>query len=418
MKKRLIVLHYTSWPKIGGMEISAEELTRAACKFKGWESVLISGTTISEQLKRKNDSSCFSRITIPEISTDHIENRKSFQKFRTGQDVPGIGKFSDKIFNELNKLILPKDLLISINCFSLPYNIALTSALWKLTIERDDFTHVTWSSDLAVTDEEFDWRRKKDWPWKLMWEICPRLIYTVSAKPVAESQSSILGLNQKDIDVIPAGISPNKIYKFSPELSKLMDKKALLLKFPLIFLPAKISSRKNIPKALSVIKYLKDILPNAHLIISGSYSPHNVGTQDMAKHLIDVIDKINLTDDVTILGLQKEYDGSVSYDDTMSVLASCDGVIFTSYREGFLIPVLEANLYNIPIFVPDDESILSWANNYVISYSRDDNPANISKLIADFYNKNEKLKTKYLVRSKYSWSYIAKSKFFKYIGEI
>lgn len=413
MRKRLISLHYTSWPKIGGLEIAVEELAIAACKFSGWESVLVCGNDYNDQ-RRYAKLNNFSRISIPEISTDHIENRRIFQEFKEGQNIKGLNQLSKNIINILKKIIRPNDLLISFNCFSLPYNIALTSALWEFTSNSDKIKHITWSYDLGVAEEEFNWNRKNEWPWKLFWEICPNLIYVASSKPVAETQASILGMDPRNIGVVPAGINPYKIYKFSDKLSSLFEKQNLLEKFPLIFIPSKISSRKNIPKALKVIKCLKETFPNIHLLISGSYSPHDINTYKKAEDLRCEIINFELNDNVTIVGLHNGYSGNVSYDDTMSMMLACDGVLFTSRREGFLIPILEANMCNIPIFVPKDESILSWAGDYTLSFNKDDSPNNIAKLIMNVFQNSQYYSRKNKIRSHFSWKNILNNYFFNH----
>ncbi len=84
------------------------------------------------------------------------------------------------------------------------------------------------------------------------------------------------------------------------------------------------------------------------------------------------------------------------------MMAISDGVLFTSSEEGFLFPVLEAGLHNIPIFVPSLETISSWARNYSIIYPTSASPYEISKIIGEVFAPPSAAR-KFLFRTQHTW---------------
>ena len=248
MPKRLVSLHYTSPPEVGGLEIASWELASAASRASGWQGILVSGTPLPDDVEVANP---VYRVCIPELSTDHNLNREIFKSFRRGYKHSGIYTLKNLMYSRLSELIQPGDVLVSFNCFSVPYNIALTCALWELTQKRPDFVHLTWTFDLAVFGEEYNWKRRKEWPWSLMWESCPRLIYAAGAQPIAAAQSEVLGLDPQAVRVIPAGTDPSTSLRLTRRITEICRVHHLFGSYPLLYLPARISSRKNIPKAVT-----------------------------------------------------------------------------------------------------------------------------------------------------------------------
>jgi glycosyltransferase involved in cell wall biosynthesis len=401
MHKRLISLHYTSPPDIGGLELASFELAAAANRARGWRGILISGTSIDYT---KLESSV-NRICIPELHTAYPLNREIFLRFTRGHIHPKIAILENSIHESLANIIQSGDILVSFNCFSLPYNIALTSALRKLTQERSDFLHITWTFDLAAFEEEYRWVRRADWPWNLMWELCPRLIYAASTQPIAQAQSKMLNLDAPLIRIIPAGTNPSATLRVTDRISAACKKYDLFDSFPLLYMPAKISSRKNILKAVKTIKYLKARFPYTRLVIAGSLSPHDRHTRRKSWYIREFIKNEGLHNQIIVLGHDRRFNGTVGFEDSASMMAVCDGLLFTSRREGFLIPILEATLYKLPIFVPKQDTLVSWAKQYVLAYEEEASADQISRIIGRVFS-DPRAKFKFEIRTRYSWDNI------------
>ena len=395
---RLLVVHFTAPPRIGGLEIAAWELAAAACRAKGWEALLITGTQAPANPNLDEPP----RVVIPELSTGYELNREIFKDFRIAVKHPGTESVAATIREKLNAIISQGDLVVSFNCFSLPYNIALTSALWQITSSRSDFYHLTWSWDLCTSEKEYNWERKEEWPWRLMWSLCPGLKYAACTRAVAATQADAIGVGRPTIEVIPGGINPYRALRLNATISKVFERRKLLQAYPLIFMPAKISKRKDIPKAIRVLRALRARFPLAHLIIAGSPSPHDASVSLISADLRRDINRLGLTGAVTVLAWEEEFDQNIQFEDSMSVTAMADALLFTSTNEGFLFPILEAGLHNIPIFIPSHDSLLSWASSYAHVYEKSASPDAISESIFKvFHDQNQNRKFQF--RTQFVW---------------
>lgn len=410
MRKRLVCIHFTSPPKIGGLELASWELSAAASRAEGWSSVLVTGTAFS---KKVADSSPFEVIHIPELSTSFALCREIFQNFKQGKIHPSLKILSEHLKAHLLKHISSRDVLVSFNCFSQPFNAALTSALRDVTLQLDDLVHITWTFDIAMQEDGYDWRRRNEWPWSLFWYRCPKLHYAASSIAVARNHAELLRLPHDQIQIIPAGTDPLRVLKATEKIAKVCNDRDLLSKYPLLFMPAKISVRKNIPRAIDVMINLLEDHPKAHLVIAGSLSPHDIEAKENLLKLLGNINLKKLSSAVTVIGSLDEFDGTVSFEDTMAMMSISDGLLFTSRREGFLIPILEGVLFNLPIFTPKHDAVTCWAEDYIIAYNENASPHQISKTIALQYN-NPKMKSKFEVRTQYSWDNIFEKHFLKY----
>jgi mannosylglucosylglycerate synthase len=407
MQRRLIALHYSTFPDMGGLEMASWELAAAANRTPGWQGILVTGTPSSPH------DQGFNRICIPEMGPNNPVKREIFEDFRRGVKHPAIEAVAEGLKSQLDTILQPTDLLISFNCFSLPYHLPLTVALWKITQERHDFAHVTWSWDIAAIEEEYPWTLRFDWPWSLFWNTCPRVIYAASTRPVAILQAQILGIEPYNIRVINGGVDPSRCLRLSSRIAEICKSRNLFEAFPLLFMPAKISSRKDIPRAIDVLAELRTQHRNAHLVIAGSLSPHDVLTSQKAHSLREMISASGLSDAVTILGSESSFEGKIDFLDSMGMMALSDGLLFTSRREGFLFPVLEAGLHCIPIFAPALDAVVSWASDYCVTYPQSSSPSEISRVVAEAFSKPTS-RRKFLFRTEYTWDRV----FSRYFSDI
>ena len=75
------------------------------------------------------------------------------------------------------------------------------------------------------------------------------------------------------------------------------------------------------------------------------------------------------------------------------------------------MPIIEARLHNLPIFVPALDEIMSWAQELIIPYPIDASPNAIAHILEAELD-THRFRAKHTVRTRYSWDAI----FEKYIG--
>lgn len=396
---RAFVLHYTSPPDVGGCEIAAVELAVAAAQREGWSATLVTGTAAA----RTADSYGVNTISMPEIGTRHPQSQEIYHDVRAARFPTRLPQLAQTIRSQLDALVAPGDILLSINAFSLPYNIALTAALADLAHERKDVQQATWCFDLAVCMNDYDWTRRNEHPWSLMWCKHPAVEYFVCSSPMCGQLANALGIDESNFHFVPAGVHSLRALRVADEIATVYRNRHLEGSFPIIFVPAKMSRRKALVRAVDVVAHLKRDWPNAHLVIAGSPSPHDEATDDYRRQLAQTIGDRGLEDTVTVLSWLRRKDPRVTFAETLSMMALADAVLMTSDRETFVIPILEATLSRVPIFVPATQEVAAWAGPYSNMY----HPAATPEAIASYmsaYLKQTNASRLLAVRREYSWS--------------
>lgn len=404
---RLLSLHFSVPPDAGGLEIATWELAWAANQTPDWEGIVISGTHPAWGLANTDSPAC---IFIPEIGPINPERDEIFDAFRCGAVHRSVFGLSARIESRLDEIIRPGDLLVSFNSFAQPFCVPLTLALRNISVRRADFTHVTWSSDLAIRDPQYDWTAAGSEPWSLFWKAWEPIRYIVSSEPVRATQAEAFKVDREMIGVVPMGVNPANCLRLPQVVSELCVSRDLYAAFPLLLMPVRMSQRKNIAKAIEAIHALKIEFPAAHLIITGSISPHDRGSRKRLDDLVTAVQNRGLHNRVTILSEAPTFGTPITHDVCMSFLAICDGLVFTSDYEGFLIPILEAGLYKIPVIAPPLAEIRSWASGFVHFYPENATAEDIALFIGELFRGPE-YKIKFKFRSEFSWATIFKKYF-------
>lgn len=397
-QRRIVSTHYTTTPDIGGLELQSEGLAEAANRRRDLRAILLTGTE-----HEPHDSDHY-RVILPEIGTRHPTSREIFHAFVSAREHQNLRPFSARIKRKLNSVLESGDTVISFNTFTLPYNIGFTAAVSELLMDRTDLTHITWCYDLGALEKECDWSRRDEWPWNLLWRPAPRTQYVACSEPIAAQLSGVISLEQSRIPVVPAGIDPFRALRVTKSAERVARNGRLIERYPLVFVPAKMSERKRISRALDTIQALRTPFPQCHLVVAGSRSPHDERTADYLEAAKRLICKMALEDHVTILADLAEYSGNVPFADTQSFVALSDCILTSSGRETFLIPILEANLHNKPIIAPAREEVVSWATGLAHFFPTDADGDAIAEVILSAISKEKSAAAR--IRTNFSWDAI------------
>ena len=135
---------------------------------------------------------------------------------------------------------------------------------------------------------------------------------------------------EKDIDVLPP-VFPSR-FLFNKKIEEVQKNKDFLV-------VGRVVPHKKVENAIKLFIKIKEIIPEAKLIIIGSMTNHVYN-----EFLYDEVKKYSLCDSV-------EFKGVVSDDELDKFYKYSYGFINASLHEGFCIPVLEALYYGLNIFV-------------------------------------------------------------------
>jgi len=143
----------------------------------------------------------------------------------------------------------------------------------------------------------------------------------------------------------------------------IVEKYKLLNAFPLILQPVNLLGRKNIEYSIDILNQLRKDFPLVRLIITGNPSRHR-STEEYLKNLKNKIKSLNLDSCVIFFHefLSQSLDESALHD--LYVLS--DVVFYFSKSENFGLPLLEAELSKIPIFVSNLEVFHEIGKDYIM----------------------------------------------------
>jgi len=342
---RIALLHYSAPPIVGGVESVLYHQARFLKEY-GHEVHIIAGrgNTWSAEIP-------FHRI--PLIDSKHPEILAVNKALARGQVPDAFYRLRDDIQQAIAPLLSSLEVVIAHNVLTLHKNLPLTAALYELIARQRLVPLVAFAHDLAWKDELYLPELHEGYPWDLLRTPWPHVQYVAISKHRQEWLAELFGWAPEKIPVIYPGIDAESFLELEPLTRSLNRQLHLFQADPLFLYPTRITRRKNIEGALHIMAHLKTYYPHIQLLITGPPGPHNTANQQYLQELQQLRHSLGLHSHVHFL---YEYgtDGSAPLLLPDSVIADLyrmsDAMLFTSKREGFGIPVLEAGLIHLPIF--------------------------------------------------------------------
>jgi glycosyltransferase involved in cell wall biosynthesis len=271
---------------------------------------------------------------------------------------------------------------------------------------------VAWCHDFAWQDSLYTPDLHPGYPWDLMKTAWTGVDYVAVSDHRRQRLAELLELQDSSIQVIPPGVDIAQFLDLSPLGQEFIDQVQLFDSEPIILLPARITRRKNIEFAIHVTAILKKIYPKVALVITGPPGPHNPKNIEYLESLLKLKTSFQLDSNIHfIYELKGESEIFNAPDYFISELYRiADLVLFPSFREGFGIPVLEAGLARIPIFVSDIPSVRESSAGMINLFDPTDDPNNVAEMIATYLKSNRIYQFRRHVLNHYTWQSILKKK--------
>jgi glycosyltransferase involved in cell wall biosynthesis len=211
-------------------------------------------------------------------------------------------------------------------------------------------------------------------------------------------------IDKSKIHVVPNGVDIGKFLKLEEQTLGYIQKLNLLQASPLILLPVRITSRKNIELALRVLAALRNDLPSAQMIVTGPLGPHNPANLQYFEKLSALREELGLKNSVHFLAeLTNEYIPDEVISDFYKL---ADTLLFPSFEEGFGIPILEAGFAGIPVFCSDILPLKKLGGEFAGYFSPDENPNVVAKMMAGYFKKDKVFGLRKSVREHFTWERI------------
>jgi len=363
------VLHYSSWPVIGGVETVIRQHAQLFSR-RGHEVSIFSGegAAFSKQVPS---------IVFRELNTRDPLVKAAQQEAFSGHPGPAYFHLFERLRDLFGPLLAKFDRLIVHNMLTMQFNMAATQAL--TTFADQGKRMIAWTHDLAASNS--DYQIPLHQPFDLLRERHPKVKYvTISEARAAEfnklTGSHVNAIIPNALDFIDAG-------GITPEVAELVNGE--LARSILLFYPTRILERKNIAFALQIVAAMEAIGSRVRLLISGATDPHNpagsayfAGLKKLAKDL-RVQESVFWVNDLFYVDERQ----------LRSLYMVADALLFPSKQEGFGLPLLEAAAYRLPIFCANIEPLKSIAPQGTVLFDLRDAPRNIAERIGSALAQNE-----------------------------
>jgi glycosyltransferase involved in cell wall biosynthesis len=388
-KPRIALLHYAAPPTIGGVEstIAAHARLFAAHRYPV---KIIAGrgepfdANIPVEIIRDLDSQSDRVLTVHAELTRGIVSERFHVLVRD---------LNEALANSLADY----DVLIAHNTLSLHKNLALTAALQQL----HRIQVIAWCHDFAWTDPQYADDIHPGFPWNLLkqpWTGIPYVVVSEARKKELEDLWTTTG----NISVIPPGIDLCEFLGVTATTRNLVSALGLADAEPLLLLPARLTRRKKIERAIEIIAAMRRQATNAKLVVTGPPGPHNPANLEYLTQLRMLRNQLGTNNAVLFL-----YEHVVVDDLTRrDLFLLADALLFPSEREGFGIPLLEAGLARLPIFCSDLTPFHESASKYAHYFSDSASAEAIATLIHDVLKRDRAYQLKRHILHQYAWQRI------------
>jgi glycosyltransferase involved in cell wall biosynthesis len=217
------------------------------------------------------------------------------------------------------------------------------------------------------------------------------LLYVTISGQRRTQLARLLKIKEEEIKVVPNGIDIKTFLNLNPEALDVFNKLSLSTPALVIFMPTRITPRKNIELAIRVLGALDQIGIDAKLVITGSLDLHRADGKVYWESLKEISQELNLEDRVIFLGEVKDAQGrpiKIDLDFLRSLYLMSDMLLITSRQEGFGIPILEAGLVKLPVFASDISSLKEIGGKEVTYFDLEEPPLQIARRIEKFFEQH------------------------------
>ncbi len=393
---KIAILHYSVPPIVGGVESVITHHARLM-SADGHVVRLIAarGESFSEQIPL---------IILPLADSRHSRVTEIKEQLDSGKVTADFVALRDELAGGLQDVLSGFDILIAHNVCSLNKNLALTAALHQLHTSQKLPRLILWHHDLAWTTPRYQSELHEGYPWNLLKTAWDGATQVTVSEMRREELSGLMKIDSAQIHVIPNGVDLEKFLKLEGQTLEYMKVLGLSQANPLLLLPVRITSRKNIELALKTLSALRDEFPSAQMVITGPLGPHNPANLEYFKRLNALRGQLGLKNSAHFLAeLSNEFIPDAVISDFYKL---ADALFFPSFEEGFGIPILEAGFAGIPVFCSDIPPLQSLGGNFVNYFSPDENPKVVADMMAKHFNRDKTFGLRASVRKQFSWESI------------
>jgi glycosyltransferase involved in cell wall biosynthesis len=379
---KIAIVHYTSWPVIGGVESVIRQHAQLMSR-QGHEVTIFCG-----------EGAAFDKriqiLVLPELNSQEPLVRASQEEAYHGRHGQSYFRILETLQQQLGPLCQTFDRLVVHNMFTMPFNLAATRALSGIA-DRGRMT-IAWTHDLAASNPDY-----KIPPYR-MFDLIRERQSGVRYVTISESRAAeFRDLMASEVDaIIPNGLDFAGVCALTPEVADLVRDD--LPTSIILFYPTRILMRKNIAFALQIVSALRDLGLQVRLLISGAPDSHN---RSSTEHFAGLK---RLAADLQVQELISWVNELFYVDERQlhSLYMVADAMLFPSRQEGFGLPLLEAAAHRLPVFCSNIEPLKSVALSGTLMFDLHDAPRNVAERIRNAFDQDAIFKRKKQLLRDYS----------------
>ena len=394
----IALLHYSVPPVVGGVEsVIAHHARLMTAGGHTVKLIAARGEPLGDGIRLER---------VPLVDSKHPDVLAVKAELDVGRSPPGFGPLVERILTALHPVLADVDVLIPHNVCSLNKNLALTAALRQLHQEADSPKFILWHHDLAWTTPRYRSELHSGYPWDLLRTDWPRATQVTVSETRRHELANLLSIPADSIVVVPNGVDSDSLLKLEPQTRTLTKVMGLTDADPLLLLPVRLTSRKNIELALRTLAALRRHFPRAALLVTGPEGPHNPANAEYKRRLLALRDELDLRgaahfaiEHATTLSAAEGLPDAVVAD----FFRLADALLLPSREEGFGLPLIEAALTRLPIFCADIPPLRELGGDEVMYFSPDGDPIGVAAMIRDRLTADPAYRFAARVRRGYSW---------------
>jgi glycosyltransferase involved in cell wall biosynthesis len=389
-KPRIAIIHYSAPPVIGGVEYTIAAHARLLADH-GYGVKIIAGR--GEQFDPRVPVQI-----VPTVDSKHSLVLEVNQKLAGGIVAGEFHSLVAAINHALDDALADVDICMAHNVLTLHKNLALTNALYEVAWTRRKHL-IAWCHDFAWGDPVYANEMHAGLPWDLLRRKWGGVQYVVVSEARRKELALLLSMSEKEIAAVPPGVDALSFLGVGEAAARWVYQLNLLMAQPLLLFPARVTRRKNIELAIEITAALRQSGLNPKLVVMGPLGPHNPANVRYLEELRSLKRERGVEDAIVFLSESGDVDDAARRD--LYLLA--DAMLFTSEREGFGIPILEAGLARLPIFCSDIPPFRESARQWARYFALDQAPTDIAWQIAEYLDSDARYQLKQRVLREYAW---------------
>jgi glycosyltransferase involved in cell wall biosynthesis len=401
---RVLLLHYTSPPVVGGVEHVLAQHAQLLARG-GFDVHVLVGRG-----KAPGAGVHFHRLGV--LDSRHRRVLAVTRELEAGRVTPAFASLTAQIRAGLEPLLAGVDVCVVHNALTLHKNLALTAALHQLA-KRVPTRFIAWCHDLAWTNPQYSAGLHPGAPWSLLRTPIPRGTYVTVSRDRQRELSALLGMPVGAIEVVPNGVDPGEFLNLTPTGRRLARTLRLWDPQVVLLLPVRITRRKHIEFALHVTSEMVRREMTVRLLVTGPPGPHNPRNREYLDELRALRHRLGLDEQVVFCAELHNPEGrrlALSNRTMRDLYLLADALLLPSRGEGFGLPLLEAGLTRLPAMTSDLASLREIGDDAILTFSLDDPPAGVAARLMQALMEDRGYRLRRRVLTSYTWEVIMRER--------